>query len=128
MIEPDLAEWDYGRYEGLHTQEIRLANPEWNLFRDGYPGGKSPAQAVARADRLLDRLRGLRGTIALFSHGHGCVLGARWIGFGGEAGEHFALDPASLSILGPKPGHPQVPVVQRWNIVPEARLDYSTPG
>lgn len=128
-IDPDLAEWDYGQYEGLHTQQIQQANPEWNLFRDGCPGGESLAQAVARADRLLDRLRGLTGTIALFSHGQfGCVLGARWMGLGGEAGEHFALDPASLSILGPKVGHPQVPIVQRWNIVPEARLDYSDPS
>jgi probable phosphoglycerate mutase len=72
---------------------------------------------------LLARLNALGGTIALFSHGQfGCVLAARWAGLAGEAGEHLTLDPASLSILGRKPGHPQVPVITRWNIVPFERL------
>jgi probable phosphoglycerate mutase len=123
ITEPDLAEWNYGRYEGLLTSEIRKANPGWNVFHDGCPGGETLEQVVDRADRLLARLKAVSGTIALFSHGQfGCVLAARWAGLAGEAGEHLALDPASLSILGRKPGHPEVPVIARWNIVPFERL------
>jgi len=100
------------------------------VFRDGCPGGETPARAVARADRVLDRLRVLAGTVALFSHGQfGCLLGARWIGLAGSAADRFALDPASFSVLGPKPGHAEVPTVLRWNMVPEARLvDQGRPG
>ncbi|MEO8723634.1 MAG: histidine phosphatase family protein [Sphingobium sp.] len=127
-IEPDLAEWDYGDYEGLHTADIRKTSPRWSVFRDGCPGGETLDNVVSRADRLLVRLRRAQGNIALFSHGQfGCVLAARWAHLAGREGEHFALDPASLSILGPKPGHPEVPVITRWNIVPLARLDYRNP-
>src|SRR5471032_1786501 len=77
-IEPDLAEWDYGDYEGLRSIDIRKSHPDWGIFRDGCPGGESPAQVSARADRLLMGLRAMDGTIALFSHGHfGRVLAMR---------------------------------------------------
>jgi broad specificity phosphatase PhoE len=123
VVEPDLAEWNYGAYEGLLTSEIWKTNPGWNVFRDRCPDGETLPLVVARADRLLLRLRAMPGSIALFSHGQfGAVLAARWAGFAGEAGEHFALDPASLCILGQKPGHPEVPVITRWNIVPTDRL------
>ena len=122
-VEPDLAEWDYGDYEGMLTTEIWKSKPDWNVFRDECPGGETLAQVVSRADRLLTRLKTLGGTIAMFSHGQfGCVLAARWAGLLGEEGEHLSLDPASLSILGPKPGHPRVPVIARWNVVPFERL------
>jgi probable phosphoglycerate mutase len=115
-IEPDLAEWDYGDYEGLHSLDIRKMRPDWNLFRDGCPGGEMPAQVSDRADRLIARLRTLNGNIALFSHGHfGRVLAVRWIGLSVTEGEHFRLDTASLSMLGSEPDHPEVPVVARWN-------------
>lgn len=117
-IEPDLAEWDYGAYEGLSTAEIRKTAPDWNIFRDGCPGGETAAQVSARADRLIARLSRFGGDIALFSHGQfGCVLAARWIGLAVIEAQHFALDTASLSILGPKPGHSDVPVVTRWNML-----------
>ncbi len=117
-IEPDLAEWDYGTYEGLSTADIRKTAPDWNIFRDGCPGGETAAQVSSRADRLIARLSRLGGDIALFSHGQfGCVLAARWIGLAVIEAQHFALDTASLSILGPKPGHPDVPVVTRWNML-----------
>jgi broad specificity phosphatase PhoE len=123
MTEPDLAEWNYGRYEGLLTSDIWKTHPGWNVFIDECPGGETLVQVVERADRLLARLKCLDGTVALFSHGQfGCVLAARWAGLAGEAGEHLTLDPASLSILGGKPGHPQVPVITRWNLVPFERL------
>src|ERR1035438_10369222 len=80
-IDPDLAEWDYGGYEGMNSADVLKSRPDWNLFRDGCPGGESPAQVSGRADRLIARLRRLEGNVALFSHGHfGRVLGARWIG------------------------------------------------
>jgi len=127
-IEPDLAEWDYGDYEGLLTADIRKERPGWQIFRDGCPGGEDLADVVARADRLLARLRMQQGPVALFAHGHfGAVLGARWLGLPGEAARHMALDPASISILGPKPREGDVPMLLHWNIVPPARMAYQNP-
>ena len=128
MIEPDLAEWDYGIYEGLRTAEIQELKSGWNVFRDGCPGGETLDDVMTRADRLLGRLRVMQGAIALFSHGQfGCVLAARWVHLAGWEGEHFALDTASISILGPKPGHPEVPMIKRWNFVPALRLRCGNP-
>jgi broad specificity phosphatase PhoE len=113
-IEPDLAEWNYGYYEGGCTADIRKDRPYWNIFRDGCPGGESPGQVSDRADRLMANLRKLDGNVALFSHGQfGCVLAARWIGL--REGPHFVLGTASLSILGYDPDHPTVPVISLWN-------------
>jgi broad specificity phosphatase PhoE len=123
IIEPDLAEWDYGDYEGMLTSKIRKRHPGWNAFHDGCPGGETLAQIVARADRLLLRVKTMPSPIAMFSHGHfGSLLAVRWADLGGEAGRHLALDPASISILGPKPGDPEVPMILRWNCVTENRL------
>jgi len=117
MIEPDLAEWDYGCYDGMRTAEIHERNPAWNVFHDGCPGGESLGQAESRASRLLGRLKRLQGPLALFTHGQfGCMLAASWMGLPGHEGEHFAMDPASISVLGPKPGHASVPVIVRWNM------------
>jgi len=116
QLDDDLAEWDYGDYEGLTTPEIRVRHPDWVLYRDGCPGGESPAQAVARADRALSRLRALTGNVAIFTHGQfGGVLAARWIGLPVVKSEHFPLDTASVSILGYAVHHPEVPVLQEWN-------------
>jgi probable phosphoglycerate mutase len=115
-IEPDLAEWDYGDYEGRCTVDIRKSRPEWNIFRDGCPGGESPGQVTERADRLIAHLRKLDGKIALFSHGQfGCVLVARWIGLPIVEGPHFVLGTASLSVFGYDPDHPAVPVISMLN-------------
>jgi broad specificity phosphatase PhoE len=115
-IEPDLAEWDYGDYEGLRSPEILRKRPGWNLFRDGGPNGETPAQISERADRLIARLVSLEGNIALFSHGHfSRVLAVRWIGLPAGAGQHFQLGTASVSILGHDPHHPEIPVIARWN-------------
>jgi probable phosphoglycerate mutase len=115
-IEPDLAEWDYGDYEGQHSADIRKERPDWNLFRDGCPRGEMPAQVSNRADRFIVRLRALDGNVALFSHGHfGCVLAVRWIGLPVMEGQHFLLSTASLSILGYEPNCPEVPVIVQLN-------------
>jgi len=131
-IEPDLAEWDYGAYEGLRSAEITAHRPDWNLFRDGCPGGETPAQVSARADRLLARLRALGGNIALFSHGHfGRVLAARWMDLPVLVGQRLLLDPASLSIFGYEHHDPAAPVVALWNaradreMVGEARFEFA---
>jgi broad specificity phosphatase PhoE len=117
-IEPDMAEWDYGDYEGQRSIDIRKQRADWNVFRDGCPDGESPAQVAARADRLIVHLRTLEGNIALFSHGQfGRVLAARWIGLQLIEAQHFSLDTASISILGHDPHHPQVAVIAQWNMI-----------
>jgi probable phosphoglycerate mutase len=114
--EPDLAEWNYGDFEGRRTLDIHRERPRWNIWRDGCPHGETPADISARADRLLERLRARSGNIALFSHGQfGAALAARWIGLAVSEGEHLALDPASISLLAHEPGHPDVPVIALWN-------------
>jgi broad specificity phosphatase PhoE len=115
-IEPDLAEWDYGDYEGKRSEDIRKGRPDWNVFRDGCPHGETPAQVSERADQLIARLRTLDGKVALFSHGQfGGVLAARWIGLPLAQARHFPLGTASLSIFSFNPHHPEVPVIALWN-------------
>lgn len=116
QVSTDLSEWDYGDYEGRTTVEIRVQAPGWNVFRDGCPNGETPARVAERADNLIARLLELSGDIALFSHGQfGCVLAARWIGLAVIEAQHFALNPASVSVLGPKSGHPALSVISQWN-------------
>lgn len=118
-IDQDLSEWDYGDYEGLTTAQIRTQWPEWNVYRDGCPGGETPAQVSDRADRVIARLAAMEGNIALFSHGQfGCVFAARWIGLPVTEAQHFSLGPASVNILGYYPGHPEIPVIVRLNGTP----------
>ncbi len=114
-IDPDLVEWDYGQYEGKTSAEIYRARPDWQLFRDGCPGGESPADIGARADRVLARLRPLEGDVLLFSSGHILrVLGARWLGLEPAAGRLFYLGVASLSTLGYEHNRDE-PIVRLWN-------------
>jgi probable phosphoglycerate mutase len=116
-VEPDLAEWDYGAYEGLRSVDVRESRPDWDLFRDGCPRGESPAQVSDRADRLIERLRTYIGNVALFSSGQfGCVLAARWIGLRVLDAQHFAIGTASLGIFGFDPHHPEVAVISGWGI------------
>ncbi len=115
-IEPQLAEWDYGDYEGLRTAEIREQHPAWDIWTDGCPGGETPAAVGERADQLTARLRGLTGNVALFSHGQfGRVLAAKWIGLPAAQGRHFAIDPASIGILGFENGDPRTRIISLWN-------------
>jgi broad specificity phosphatase PhoE len=116
VIEPDLAEWDYGAYEGLRSSDIYRERSDWSVFRDGCPGGETPAQISDRADRLIARLISYDGNVALFTHGHfGCALAARWIDLAVIEGQHLLLSTASVSILGHHPTHPEVPVISLWN-------------
>ena len=117
-VDETLAEWDYGDYEGLRSVEIRAHRPGWEIFRDGCPGGESPEEIVRRVDRAIQRLRALSGNIAVFSHGHfGRVFGARWLGMPIRQARHFALSPASLSILGSDPARDEVEMMLCWNSV-----------
>ena len=96
----DLVEWNYGGYEGKRTAEILASRPGWQLFRDGCPGGESPADAGERADRVIARARAASGDVLLFSSGHILrVLAARWLGLPPDGGRYFLLGTASLSAL-----------------------------
>lgn len=118
QLEPDLAEWDYGDYEGLRSVDIRKGRPDWNLFQDGCPRGESPVEVSERADRMIARLRALKGNIAIFSHGHfGRVLAARWIGLPVRQAQHFLLSTASLSILGYEHNLAEESAIVLWNAV-----------
>jgi broad specificity phosphatase PhoE len=114
-IDEDLVEWNYGEYEGIRTPEIRKTRPDWDLWRDGCPGGETPEQVGARLDRVLARARELlsEGDVALVGHGHALrVAGARWTGLPAAAGGLLALDTATLSILGYE--HERQ-VIRHWN-------------
>src|SRR5262245_60404409 len=70
-IDPDLMEWNYGDYEGLTSDQIHAHRPAWTIFNDGGgPGGETPEQVGARADRVIARVRALTSSAALFAHGH----------------------------------------------------------
>jgi len=99
-VEPDLLEWNYGEYEGRRSAEIHAQCPDWRLFRDGCPGGETPGEVAARADRIIKRIRTHNGDVLVFSSGHFLrVLAARWLGLDPAAGRLFLLSTASLSAL-----------------------------
>ena len=115
-VDPDLVEWNYGDYEGLTSAEILQNRRDWQLFRDGCPGGESPSQIGARADRVIQRIRAVGGNVLLFSSGHFIrVLTARWLALGpGVGGRYFVLNPASLSAIGYENDFSR-PVIRLWN-------------
>ena len=93
-------EWNYGEYEGRLTTEIHPQRPEWQLFRDGCPGGETPDQVAKRADRLIIRARAVPGDVLIFSSGHFLrVFAARWLGLEPGCGRYFLLSTASLSAV-----------------------------
>jgi broad specificity phosphatase PhoE len=111
----DLAEWDYGKYEGLTSTQILQRRPDWDLFRDGCPGGESPQQIGERADRVVQRIRSAPGDVLLFSSGHFIrVLAACWLGVGPAGGRFFLLSPASLSALSYEHNRSR-PAVRLWD-------------
>lgn len=114
-VDADLAEWDYGVYEGVTTKDIRAGRPDWRLFRDGCPDGETAADVGARADAVIARIRAVSATMLIFSSAHFLrVLGARWLGLPPQGGTHFVLDTASISVLGYEHDLSE-PVIRRWN-------------
>lgn len=112
-VDPDLAEWDYGDYEGITTAEIRERVPGWTIWRDPCPGGEAAEEVGVRLDRVVTRARSVRGRTAAFAHGHSLrVLAARWLGLAVADGRLFDLDTATISVLGYER---EAPVIRRWN-------------
>lgn len=113
--DPDLAEWDYGAYEGRRTAEILTERPDWQLFRDGAPGGEMAEQVAARADRAIARIRAVHGNVLVVSSAHiSRVLAARWLGLPPSGGRYFFLGTASLSLLGYEHDMTE-PIIRLWN-------------
>jgi broad specificity phosphatase PhoE len=114
-IDRDLVEWNYGEYEGRLTADIHRERPEWQLFRDGCPGGESPKEVGVRADRVVKRVRAVKGDVLLFSSGHFLrVFAVRWLGLDPVMGRYFVLSTASLSALGYEHNLWQ-PVIRLWD-------------
>lgn len=113
VVDPDLAEWNYGDYEGVKTAEIRETIPGWTLWKDGCPGGETADEVGARLDRVVAIARAVEGKTAAFAHGHSLrVLAARWLGLPVADGRLFDLDTATVSVLGYER---ETPVLVRWN-------------
>jgi len=114
QVDPNLAEWDYGDYEGRTTAEIRKERPDWSLWREGPLHGETVEQVGARAEAVLARISHIDGDVALFAHGHLLrILTARWLGLPPDCGRMFALATATVSILGfERDNH----VISQWNV------------
>ena len=115
LVDPDLVEWDYGEAEGKRTEEMRQQIPGWSVWTHPIVGGESLEDVGRRADRVLARVAIEDRLVVLFAHAHILrILTARWCGLDAGLGSAFALDPASVSILGhEREDH----VVERWNMV-----------
>lgn len=113
-LRDDLAEWDYGEYDGLTTPEIREQVPDWTIWRYGALGGETVEQLAVRADRMIAELLRVDGDVLVFSHGHFLrVLTARWLELGAAEGRLFALDSGTLSTLGFERDQR---VIRSWNV------------
>jgi len=113
-LRDDLAEWDYGEYDGLTTPEIREQVPDWTIWRYGGLGGESVEQLSARADRVVTELLTVDGDVLVFSHGHFLrVLTARWLELAAADGRLFALDSGTLCTLGFERDQR---VIRSWNV------------
>jgi broad specificity phosphatase PhoE len=118
QLRPDLVEWDYGRYEGLTSQQIEEIHPNWSLWRDGCPAGEKAEDVGRRADHVVTEVRAVDGDVLIFAHGHVLrVLASRWLGEPPEGGRHYALQTATLSVLGYEHSDP---VIRLWNQAPLA--------
>lgn len=103
-VDANLAEWDYGELEGVTTAELRArggAWADWSVWTGAIPGGETIAQVARRAAAVLARVDGAPGDVLCFSHGHlGRVLTAVALGLDAQAGARFALDPATINVIG----------------------------
>ena len=121
-VDPDLVEWDYGRFEGMLTRDILKERPGWELFRDGCPDGESPGDVAARADGFIARVRGIEGDVLAFSSGHIIrMIAARWLGLPPGAGRFFFCRPASVGVLGFEHRNRDEPIICLWNHVTQPR-------
>ena len=112
-IDADLVEWDYGRYEGITTAEIRTSLPNWSVWTAPIPDGESLEEVAERTDRVIERVLRLDGTVALVAHAHLLrVLGARWLELDPVEGRRLVLDTGTMSVLG---WERENRVIQRWN-------------
>lgn len=119
-LRKELHEWDYGDYEGLTTPQIKDGRPDWDMWRDGCPGGESPDQVGARADRLLASLAEVDGDMLMFAHGHILrVLSARWVDMPVGAGARLLLSAGALCVLGHER---ETRALERWNETPGTLL------
>jgi broad specificity phosphatase PhoE len=117
-VDPDLVEWDYGRFEGKVTKDILKARPGWELYRDGCPEGESPGDVAARADRFIARVHDLQGDVLAFSSGHIIrMVAARWLQLPPAAGRFFYCRPASVGVLAFEHNSRAEPIVGLWNYV-----------
>jgi broad specificity phosphatase PhoE len=112
-ITPLLREYDYGEFEGLTNDQIRATHPGWELFRDGCPGGETPAQCYSRATEFVNGVVRSEGAVIAFAHGHilravACAFLQREITLGAQ----LSLDTAALSLL--RAGD-RGRVLQMWN-------------
>jgi len=113
--DPLLEEWNYGDYEGHTTTEIQQTKPDWFIFRDGCPGGETPAQVAKRCDEMIEKVKAINGDILIFVHAHILrMLTTRWLGLPAEEGRLYFLSTASLSILGYEHNLSE-PVIRLWN-------------
>jgi probable phosphoglycerate mutase len=113
VVDDDLAEWAYGRYEGVTTAEIRESDPGWTVWTHPSPGGETAEDVTARVDRVIERVRSVDGDVLVFGHSHLLrALAARWLGLSVAEGRLFRLDPATISVLGYER---ETPVAVRWN-------------
>jgi len=118
-VDQSLREWDYGQYEGLTNSQIRAQHADWDVFRDGCPGGESTGQLCARADAVRSQLRAMSGRVAVFSHGHFLrALAVRWIELPLLHGRSFGLNAGAVSLLGYEHHSVQEPAIELWNLVP----------
>ncbi|MEP6815643.1 MAG: histidine phosphatase family protein [Marmoricola sp.] len=112
-VDEELAEWDYGDYEGITTPEIRESVPGWTVWSHPCPGGETPEQVSARLDRVVAKVRAQGGRCLAFGHGHATrALTARWLDQPVDEGRFFKLDTATVSVLS---FERETPVIQRWN-------------
>jgi probable phosphoglycerate mutase len=112
-VDTDLLEWDYGIFEGRTTSQIRETNPDWSIWSTPVPDGETLDQVGQRSRRLIDRINSVSGDVLLFAHGHILrVMTATWLGLPPDGGRLFALEPASISILGYERDNR---VIRLWN-------------
>ena len=117
-VDPNLLEWDYGRFEGKLTKEVLSERPGWELFRDGCPDGEAPGDVAARADDFIAKVRRIDGDVLAFSSGHVIrMIAARWLGLPPGNGRFFYCRPASVGVLAFEHGKRDEPIIGLWNYV-----------